>query len=374
MRAAVTTRYGPPEVVEVREVPAPSPADNEVLVRVRASSVCYGDRILRSGPLLIRLLTGFRPKHRILGVDLAGTVEAVGARVTRFAPGDEVYGARGDRFAAHAEFACVPEDGFLAHKPATMSFEEAGTVFVGAGCSLYFLRKAKLVPGERVLIHGASGSLGVFAVQLAKHFGAHVTAVCSGRNADLLRSLGADEVIDYTARDFVDGGPIYDVIMDVLGKAGFPRSVRALTPAGRYLLVGFSGGPGTIARALVTGALVHLRGRARFITGPARPTQADLVFLRQLIDAGRLRTVIGRRHILDDIVDAHRYADSGHKVGNVAVLIGAYSTAPADDLADVSVDSSSCALERSLSICSGVAPRSSRMSSMKARATSPSPE
>ena len=322
MRAAVTTRYGSPEVVEVREVAAPIPARNEVLIRVLGSSVCYGDRMFRSGPLLIRVLTGFRVKHRILGVDLAGIVEAVGEKVTRFAPGDEVYGARGDKFAAHAEFACVSEDGFLAHKPARMTFEEAGTVFVGAVCSLYFLRKAKLVPGERVLIHGASGSLGVFAVQLAKHFGAHVTAVCSGRNADLVRSLGADEVIDYTAQDFIGGGQVYDVIMDVLGKAEFPRSVRALKPGGRYLLVGLSGGVGTIARALVSGGLVHLRGRARFIIGAAAPTQADLVFLRQLIEAGRLRTVIGRSHTLDEIVEAHRYADSGHKVGNVAVLIG----------------------------------------------------
>jgi NADPH:quinone reductase-like Zn-dependent oxidoreductase len=278
--------------------------------------------MFRSGPLLIRLLTAFRIKHRILGVDLAGIVEAVGASVTRFAPGDEVYGACGDKFAAHAEFACVPENGFLALKPASMTFEEAGTVFVGAACSLHFLRKAKVVPGERVLIHGASGSLGVFAVQLAKHFGAYVTAVCSAGNADLVRSLGADEVIDYTARDFSDAGPVHDVIVDVLGKAGFPRSLRGLKPGGRYLLVGFSDGVGSIARALVTGALVHLRGRARFITGAAAPVQADLVFLRELIDAGGLRTVIGRRHTLAEIVDAHRYADSGHKVGNVAVLIG----------------------------------------------------
>jgi NADPH:quinone reductase-like Zn-dependent oxidoreductase len=321
MRAAVTTRYGSPEVVEVRDVPAPAPAANEVLVRVRASSVCFGDRMFRSGPFLIRLLTGFRPKHRILGVDLAGTVEAVGPAVTRFAVGDEVYGARGDKFAAHAEFACVAEDGFLARKPATMTFEEAGTVFVGAVCSLYFLRKAQLKPGERVLVHGASGSLGVFAVQLAKHFGAHVTAVCGAANVDLVRSLGADEVLDYTARTFTDG-PAHDVIVDVLGKAGFPRSLRALTPGGRYLLVGHSGGVGGMVRALVTGAVVHLRGRARFVVGAADPKQADLVFLQELIDAGTLRTVIGRRYTLDEIVDAHRYADSGHKVGNVAVVIG----------------------------------------------------
>ena len=322
MRAAVTTRYGLPEVVEVREVPTPTPADNEVLVRVRASSVCFGDRIFRSGPLLIRLLSGFRPRHPILGVDLAGTVETVGPGVTRFAPGDAVYGARGDKFAAHAEFACVAEDGFLARMPATMTFEEAGTVFVGAACSLYFLRRANVKPGERVLVHGASGSLGVFAVQLAKHFGAHVTAVCSSANVDLVRSLGADEVIDYTAQDFTDGGPVHDVIVDVLGKAGFPRSVRALKPGGRYLLVGFSGGLGGIARALVTGGLVHLWGRARFITGAADPKQADLVFLQELIDAGKLRTVIGRRYTLDEIAEAHRYADTDHKIGNVAVLIG----------------------------------------------------
>jgi NADPH:quinone reductase-like Zn-dependent oxidoreductase len=188
MTAAVTTRYGRPEVVEVREVPTPTPADNEVLVRVRASSVCFGDRIFRSGPLLIRLLSGFRPRHPILGVDLAGTVETVGPGVTRFAPGDAVYGARCEKFAPHAEFACVAEDGLLARKPATMTFEEAGTVFVSAACSLYFLRRANVKPGERGLVHGASGSLGVFAVQLAKHFGAHVTAVCSSANVHLVRS------------------------------------------------------------------------------------------------------------------------------------------------------------------------------------------
>jgi len=322
VRAAVTTRFGPPEVVEVREVPAPTPADNEVLVRVRASSVCFGDRMLRSGPFLIRLLAGFRPRRTILGVDLAGTVEAVGSEVTRFARGDEVYGARGDKFAAHAEFACVAENGLLARKPATMTFEEAGTVFVGAACSLFFLRRANLKPGERVLVHGASGSLGVFAVQLAKHFGAHVTAVCSSANVELVRSLGADDVIDYETQDFTQLGPVHHVIMDVLGKAQFPRSLRALKPGGRYLLVGFSGGIWALVRALVAGGLMHLFGRTRFITGAADPKQQDLVLLQELIDAGKLRTVIGRRYTLDQIVEAHRYADTGHKIGNVAVLIG----------------------------------------------------
>lgn len=322
MKAAVTTRFGLPEVVEVRDVPTPVPADNEVLVRVRASSVCFGDRMLRRGPFLIRLLSGFRPRRPILGVDLAGTVEEVGRDVTQFSPGDSVYGARGDKFAAHAEFACVAEDGFLARKPATMTFEDAGTVFVGAACSLYFLRRARIKPGERVLVHGASGSLGVFAVQLAKHFGAHVTAVCGGGNAQLVRSLGADDVIDYTTEDFTDSGPVHDVILDLLGKARLPRSLRALKPRGRYLLIGFSGGLRGTARALVAGALAHLSGRARFVTGAADPKQADLVFLRDLIEAGKLRTVIGRRYTLDEIAEAHRYADTGHKIGNVAVLIG----------------------------------------------------
>jgi NADPH:quinone reductase-like Zn-dependent oxidoreductase len=216
----------------------------------------------------------------------------------------------------------VAEDGLIARKPARMTFEEAGTVFVGAACSLYFLRKANVKAGERVLVHGASSSLGVFAVQLAKELGAEITAVCSSANAPLARALGAARVVDYNAEDFTDAGPVHDVIVDVLGKAGFPHSLRALKPGGRYLLVGFSAGVRRMAYALVSGAIAHLAGRARFITGAAAPKQADLVFLQELIDAGRLRTVIGRRYTLDEIADAHRYADTGHKVGNVAVLIG----------------------------------------------------
>jgi NADPH:quinone reductase-like Zn-dependent oxidoreductase len=323
VKAAVVTRYGPPEVVEVRDVPAPVPRDNEVLIRVHASTVCYGDRLIRSGPLMVRLMNGIRrPKINVLGVDLSGTVVAVGSRVTRFAPGDEVFGSRGEQFGGHAEFACVAEDGFLAHKPANMSLEDAAAIFVGAACSLHFLRKARLQPGERVLIHGASGSLGTFAVQLAKHFGAHVTAVCSTANADLVRSLGADDVIDYTTRDFTQEGAVYDVICDVMAKAGFPRSVRALKPRGRYLLVGFPVGVPAIASALLRGLWVHLRRRAVFITGAAAPVQADLEFLKTLVEAGRLRSVVGCTFGLRDIVEAHRYADSGHKVGNVVVLIG----------------------------------------------------
>jgi NADPH:quinone reductase-like Zn-dependent oxidoreductase len=323
VKAAIVTRYGPPDVVEIRDMPAPVPRDNEVLVRVHASTVCYGDRIMRAGPLLVRLMNGIRePKTKVLGVDLSGTVAAVGTRVTRFAPGDRVFGSRGDKFGAHAEFACVAEDGLLAHKPANMTLEDAAAVFVGAACSLHFLRKARIQRGERVLVHGASGSLGTFAVQLAKHYGAHVTAVCGTANVELVRSLGADEVIDYTKRDFTREGAAYDVICDVVGMAGFPHSVRALKPRGRYLLVGFQGGVLAIVSALLRGLLVHLRGRAVFMTGAAAPVQADLEFLKTLIEAGRLRSVVGRTYALRDIAEAYRYADTGHKVGNVVVLIG----------------------------------------------------
>lgn len=311
-------------MLELTEIPVPVPADDEMLVRIHASSVCYGDWFIRSGAMMARLLGGFtKPRIRVLGVDLAGTVESVGRLVTLFAPGDQVFGSRGAKFGAHAEFACVAETGFLAHKPVNMTFEEAGSVFVGGTCALYFLRKAGIRPGERVLIHGASGSLGVFAVQLAKHFGAHVTAVCGPANIDLVKSLGADDVIDYTTRDFSVSDARYDVICDVLGKAGFPRGLRVLVPGGRYLLVGFSGGLLATAAALLRGAWAHARGTARFVTGAAAPVPADLQVLKTLFETGTLRNVIGRTYPLSEIADAHRYAQSGHKVGNVAVVVSA---------------------------------------------------
>jgi len=323
MKAAVVTRYGAPEVFEIREVPAPVPRDHEVLVRVHASTVCFGDRMIRRGPLLVRLMNGFRrPKLTILGVDLAGTVVATGKSVTRFAPGDQVFGSRGNKFGAYAELACVSENGFLAKKPVNMTMEEAASIFVGAVCSLYFLRKANIRPGERVLVHGASGSLGTFAVQLAKHYGAHVTAVCGTGNVELVRSLGADAVIDYTRQDFTRDSPSYDVICDIMGKAGFPDSLRTLKPGGRYLLVGFPDGVLAIGAALARGLWAHMFGRAVFMTGPAAPVQADLEFLRTLIERGELRAVVGRTFALDEIVEAHRHAETGHKVGNLVIVIG----------------------------------------------------
>jgi NADPH:quinone reductase-like Zn-dependent oxidoreductase len=323
MKAAVVTRYGPPDVFEITDVPAPVPGDGEVLVRVHASTVCYGDRIIRQGPLFVRLMSGAlrRPRTAILGCDFSGTVVSVGRSVTRFAPGDEVFGSRGDTFGAYAELACVAEGGFLAKRPANMTLEQAATLFVGGTCSLYFLRKAQVRPGQRVLVHGASSSLGTFAVQLAKHYGAHVTAVCGPANRELVRSLGADVVIDYTRHDFTRDAGAYDVICDVLGKAGFPQSLRALVPGGRYLHVGFSGGLLAILSTMLRGAWEHLRGRVRFSTGPAAPVQADLEFLKTLVEAGELRSVVSRTYVLDDIAEAHRHADTGHKVGNIVVLV-----------------------------------------------------
>lgn len=322
MKAAVVTRYGPPEVLEIRDLPAPVPRDDEVLVRVHASTVCFGDRIVRQGPLFARIMGGWRrPRASVLGVDLAGTVVATGRSVTRFAPGDQVFGSRGDKFGAYAELACVSETGFLARKPVNMTMEEAATIFVGGACALYFLRKANIRPGERVLVHGASGSLGTFAVQLAKHYGAHVTAVCGPGNVELVRSLGADAVIDYTRQDFTRDGPSYDVICDVMGKAGFPVSLRALKPVGRYMLVGLGTEVLPIVAALARGFRAHLTGRAVFMTGPAVPVQADLEFLKTLIERGELRAVVGRTFPLDQIVEAHRHADTGHKVGNLVVVI-----------------------------------------------------
>ena len=323
MRAVVVTRYGPPEVLEMRDVPAPLPLDNEVLVRVQASTVCYGDRFIRKGPLLVRLLQGLRrPRTMILGCEIAGTVLKVGKNVTRFAPGDLVFGSRAEKFGGYAELACVAENGFLAMKPAGLTLEEAACIFVGGACTLYFLRQARIRPGERVLVHGASGSLGTYAVQLAKYYGAHVTAVCGPANVNLVRSLGADEVLDYTARNFALDGRTYAVICDVLGKAGFPQSVRALAPRGRYLLIGFPESLTAIASALLRGAWLHARGRVVFRTGPAKPVPGDLEFLKTLIEAGTVRPVIGRTFELRDIVEAHRYADSNHKVGNVVVVVG----------------------------------------------------
>jgi NADPH:quinone reductase-like Zn-dependent oxidoreductase len=322
MKAAVYTRYGPPDVLEIKDVDMPVPRENEVLVRVLATTVSAADwRLRKADPFIARLMNGlWRPtKARILGLELAGTVESVGRAVTRFREGDEVFGSTGFRFGAHAEYACLPENA-IEIKPANMSFEEAAAVMFGAVSALHFLRKAEIRPGQNVLVYGASGSVGVFAVQLAKHFGAHVTGVCSTGNLDLIKSLGADEVVDYTREDFSSAGRIYDVVFDTVGKSGFSRSLKSLKRGGRYVRVGGSGGMLAMLGDALRSTWVSTTSDVKVIGGVARGAAGNLPLFKELIEAGKLRTVIDRRYSLDQIAEAHRYVEAGHKKGHVVIL------------------------------------------------------
>ena len=323
MKAAVFTRYGPPEVLEIRDVEKPVPRDDEVLVRIHAATVCAADwRMRKADPFLVRFMIGlWRPKKvHVLGMELAGTVEAVGKAVTRFREGDQVFGSTGFDFGAHAEYACLPE-ARLALKPANMTLEEAAAILFGGVSALYFLRAAKIRAGQRVLVYGASGSVGVFTVQLAKHFGAHVTGVCSTANLGLVKSLGADEVVDYTREDFSKAGRIYDIVFDTVGKSGFSRSLRALKRGGAYVRVGGSGRLASILGSMIRGLWVSRTGAGRVLGGVVRPDAGDQAFLKELIEAGELRTVIDRRYPLSEIAEAHRHAEAGHKKGHVIVLL-----------------------------------------------------
>jgi NADPH:quinone reductase-like Zn-dependent oxidoreductase len=324
MKAAVYTRYGPPDVLAIKDVDRPVPRDNDVLVRVHATTVAAGDwRMRKADPFIGRFMIGlWRPKKiKILGMEFAGTVESVGKAVTRFATGDQVFGSPGFKFGAHAEYVCVPEDGMLAKKPVNMTFEEAAAVLFGGVSALYFLRKAQIQVGQNVLIYGASGSVGVFAVQLAKHFGAQVTGVCSTANLDLVKSLGADQVVDYTREDFSKAGRVYDVVLDTVGKSGWSCSLKALKRGGRYVRIGGSGRLTSILGDVLRGILVSSTGAAKAIGGIAHAAAGDLTFLKELIEAGKLRTVIDRRYSLEDIVEAHRYVEAGHKKGHVVIIV-----------------------------------------------------
>jgi NADPH:quinone reductase-like Zn-dependent oxidoreductase len=324
MKAAVYTRYGPPDVLAIQDVAKPVPRETEVLVRVRAATVSAADwRLRKADPFLARFMNGlWRPKKiTILGMEFAGTIESVGGAVTRFAAGEQVFGSTGFRFGAHVEYLCIPEVGLLTTKPANMSLEESAAVLFGAGSALHFLKQAGVQAGQKVLVYGASGSVGVFAVQLAKHFGAQVTAVCSTRNLDLARSLGADEVVDYMREDFSRAGRVYDVVFDTVGRSGYARSLRALKRGGDYVRVGGSGRMFALLADLVRAMWVSTTGAAKVVGGVARVTPADLALLRSLIEAGKLRTVIDRHYPLREIAEAHRYVEAGHKRGHVVVLI-----------------------------------------------------
>ena len=322
MRAAVYHRYGPPEVVRLEEVPRPVAKAGEVLVRVHASTVCAADwRLRKADPFVVRLFNGLlRPRRMtILGMEFSGVVEAVGDAVTRFSPGEEVFGSPLFKLGAHAEYVCVREDGPIAGKPANMSFAEAAAVMFGALTCLAYLPQAEIKPGHKVLIYGASGSVGVFAVQFAKHLGAHVTAVCSTRNIDVVRSLGADAVVDYTQEDFAAGGPVYDVIFETVGKSSLRRGLKALKRGGIFLTCA----PMPILFVPFLGAVLGRRAGARKVTmaGAKSDPKENAALIKQLVESGALKTVIDRTFPLEDIREAHRLAEGGHKRGHAVVLI-----------------------------------------------------
>jgi len=317
MRAVVHDRYGPPEVLRLEEVEPPVPKDGEVRVRIHATTVSRTDCALRAGePLVARVTTGLRrPRRRILGSDLAGEVDAVGANVTEFEAGDRVFGINPWRFGAHAELICMRAGAALSRMPSGMPFEEAAAICDGAILALNALRPAKLGKGRRILVHGASGSIGTAAVQLARHSEAAVTGVCHTKNVELVRSLGADDVIDYTQQDFTGNGKTYDVILDAVGTLRFRDCRGSLGRGGVYLATdGF--------RNLFLSPWTALIGakRVRFSI-PPRFTKQDVVFLRELVEAGEYRAVIDRRYPLEEVVEATRYVETKHKTGNVVLSI-----------------------------------------------------
>jgi NADPH:quinone reductase-like Zn-dependent oxidoreductase len=326
VRAYTYDRFGPPEVLELREVPEPVPGDHEVLVRIRATTVTAGDwrvrslEVPRGFGLLSRLALGFsRPRRPILGTELSGEIVAVGRAVTRFRVGDLVFGFTGARMGCHAEFRCLPEEGHgrrdeaVALKPANLSHEEAAALSFGGTTALSFLRKARLQRGEKVLVVGASGGVGTAAVQLARHLGARVTGVCSTANLELVRSIGADRVIDYTKEDFTRNGERYDVIVDTAGTAPFSRCEGSLAEGGRLLVV-----LGSLPEML-RAPWVSLTSTKKIIGGVASWGAEDLRFLASLAEAGHYRPVIDRRYRFEEMVEAHRHVDAGHKRGNVVV-------------------------------------------------------
>ena len=330
MKAIVYTEYGSPDVLHLADVAKPEPKDTEVLIRVHATPVNFGDLMARNFksvtprrfnmPLLLwlpaRLAFGWRkPQKHILGSEFAGVVEAIGAAVTRFKPGDQVFGYRGPNMGAYAEYVCMSETGLLAIKPANMTYEEAATVPYGALTALSLLRRVNLQPGQKVLINGASGGIGAAAVQLAKHFGAEVSGVCGTPRLGFVKALGADKVIDYTKEDFTRNGETYDVIFDILGKSPLGRGKKSLKPNGRYLFASFK------MKQLVQMLWTKIVGGSQVICALSSEQPEDLTFIKGLIEAGQYKAIVDKRYPLAQAAEAHRYAGSGRKAGSVIITV-----------------------------------------------------
>jgi NADPH:quinone reductase-like Zn-dependent oxidoreductase len=320
MKAIVCTKYGQPDVLQLKEVKNPTPKDNEVLVKVFATTVTTYDCWARSSTappgfwLPSRIASGFRkPKQPILGTELAGEIEAVGVDTTRLNVGDQVFGFSAS-LGAHAEYMCLPEEG-VAVKPANMTYEEAAAVVQGGLSALYFLRKGNIQSGQKILIFGASGGIGTYAVQLAKYFEAEVTGVCSTPKSEMVKSLGADKVIDYTKEDFTKNAQTYDIIFDTVGKTSVSRSIRSLKENGFYIFATFG------LPMLVQVLWLLRKSSKKAIFGVLEERPEDLIFLKELIEAGKIRSVIDRRYPLEQVAEAHRYVETGGKKGNVIITV-----------------------------------------------------
>jgi NADPH:quinone reductase-like Zn-dependent oxidoreductase len=325
MKAILHTKFGPPDELQLQEVEKPVPKDNEVLIKIRATTVTSTDCNVRNFtfvpgvfqlPARLFMFGVFKPRIHILGIDLAGEIEAVGNDVKRFKEGDQVFGTPGTTFGAHAEYICVPEDGALTIKPATMAWEEAAAIFLGASTALFYLRdKGNIQAGQKILIYGASGAIGTYAVQLAKHFGAEVTGVCSTTNLEMVQSLGADKVIDYTQEDYTKSGEAYDLILDTVGKTSYSRGKKALQQKGIFLPVVMD------LTALVQIIWTSMTNGKKVKGGVAGESVEDLIFLKELVEAGKLQPVIDRCYPLEQTAEAFRYVEKGHKKGNVVITL-----------------------------------------------------